>query len=287
MRIALFATTNRPKALVIVQHITELLLQAGQQVRMAPELAHACVTPNCAVPEDEVVIDADLAMAIGGDGTMLRAVRNAAPHGVPIIGLNAGALGFLTELTPDQLPDYLPRILNGDYAIEQRMMISGQLLRESQVIANILALNDIVIHQGGKGRLIHLDVTVAGSQLGHFGADGVIFSTPTGSTAYGMAAGGPIINPTATVIALVPICPHSLSFRPMVIPTTDVIQVFCGSNQHDDEMMVTADGQDPIPARYGDRVIIQPAQRSAQLVKLDLFSFYDRLREKLQWGGGT
>ncbi len=116
-------------------------------------------------------------------------------------------------------------------------------------------------------------------------ADGLIISTPTGSTAYGLSAGGPIVHPATSVIILIPICPHSLTFRPLVVPATDPIEVICESNSHGDEMLMSVDGQDPIPALTGDRVLITPAKDQALLVKLGLASFYDRLREKLQWGG--
>lgn len=280
MNIALFATVNRPRAIAIVQQIAVWLHDHGHQVRMEPALAMASHCRHNAADTAGI----DLAMAIGGDGTMLGAVRTVAPHGVPVLGINAGALGFLTELTPEQLFHYLPHIMDGEYTVESRMMLHGQLYRGDALIAESMALNDIVVHQGAKGRLINLDVRVAGHQLGHFGADGLIFATPTGSTAYGISAGGPIVHPLTSVIVLVPICPHSLSFRPLVIPATDPIEILCESNQHDDEMMLTADGQEPVPVYRGDRIIVQPAAAQARLVKLNLFSYYDRLREKLQWG---
>jgi NAD+ kinase len=217
---------------------------------------------------------------------MLGAVRASAPRGVPVLGVNAGALGFLTELTPEQLPEYLPRVLAGEYQVEPRMMLRATAYRGDTVVAESLALNDVVVRQGATGRLIRLDVSVAGHLLGDFGADGIIFSTPTGSTAYGLAAGGPIAHPLASVIVMVPICPHSLSFRPMVIPTEDCIEVLCKGNYHGDDMVLSTDGLEPVTLLTGDRVVIERAAEQALLIKLGLFSFYDRLREKLQWGGG-
>lgn len=287
MRIALFATLYRPHALEIVRRTVTWLQNHGHTVCMEPLLAEALACPACAVPAQTVTAGAELAVAIGGDGTMLGAVRMAAPQQVPVLGVNAGALGFLTELAPDELPHYLPRVLNGDFTLEARMMLHAAILRNGQVLAEQLALNDIVVRQGAKGRLINLSVDVAGHRLGRIGADGLILSTPTGSTAYVLAAGGPIVHPTASVMVLVPICPHSLSFRPMVVPATDQVEVRCESNQHGDEMLVIADGQEPVMVQSGDLVVVQPAAERARLVKLGLSSFYDRLRDKLQWGGGN
>lgn len=286
MQIALFATPNRPRALTIARQVTAWLLHHGHQVRMASALAEASECPACMVVDDAVVAGADIAIAVGGDGTMLGAVRAAAPHHVPTLGINAGALGFLTELTPNNIEAYLPQVVNGEYAVEPRMMIKAHLYRNDTQVGECFALNDVVVRQGAKGRLIHLNMSVAGHHLGRFGADGLIVSTPTGSTAYGLSAGGPIVHPVTSAMILVPICPHSLSFRPMVVPAADPVEILCESNQHGDEMMVTADGQEPVTVLPGDRVIVQQAPERALLIKLDLFSFYDRLRDKLQWGGG-
>ncbi len=285
MQIAVFATLNRPRALDIARQLVSWLREHGHTVRMNPALGRALNCLECRVPDELVLTDAGLAIAVGGDGTMLGTVRLAAPQRVPVLGINAGALGFLTELTPKELPEYLPRVLAGDYQPEPRMMINGKLIRGEEVCADDVALNDIVIRQGATGRLIKLNVLVCGHQLSRMSADGLIISTPTGSTAYGLSAGGPIVHPATSVTLLVPICPHSLTFRPLVVPATDPIEIICEGNSHGDDMLVTFDGQEPIPVLTGDCVIITPAKEHALLVKLGLSSFYDRLREKLQWGG--
>lgn len=285
MQIALFATPNRPHALEIARQVFDWLHAQGHTVRMQPTLGRALNCLECRVPEEMVVMDANLAIAIGGDGTMLGAVRIAAPQRVPVLGVNAGQLGFLTELTPEELPEYLPRVVAGDYTLESRMMISGQIVRGIEIVENVTALNDLAIRLGATGRLIKLNVLVSGHQLSRMSADGLIVSTPTGSTAYGLSAGGPIIHPSASVLELVPICPHSLTFRPLVFPATDPIEIVCEGNSYGDEMLLSADGQDPLTVITGDRVIITPALEHALLVKLGLSSFYERLRDKLQWGG--
>ena len=286
MLVTLIATIHRPAAIAIVQQLAIWLLAQGHAVRMAPSLAQVRGFACCTWDEGEAMVGADLAIAVGGDGTMLGAVRTAAPHRVPVLGVNAGALGFLTELSPEELPAFLPRIVAGDYALETRLLLLATIRRGDTEVGEFLALNDIVVRQGATGRLINLTVTVAESYLGHFAADGLILSTPTGSTAYGLSAGGPIVHPATAALVLAPICPHSLSFRPMVIPSTDSVTILCEGNQLDDEMMLTADGQDPQLVLAGDRVIVRAAPDTARLVKFSHFSFYDRLREKLQWGGG-
>lgn len=285
MRIALFASIHRPHALATVSATVAWLRGRGHAVALARGIAMAAGCADCGVDEAQIIDGAALAIAIGGDGTMLGAVRTAAPHRVPVLGVNAGALGFLTQLTPDELFTYLPQVLRGEYEVQSRMMLSATIYRADRVLDEVLAFNDIVVGQGPTGRIIRLRMRVAGHTLGEFSADGLIISSPTGSTAYGLAAGGPIVHPLASVMILVPISPHSLSLRPMVIPATDPVEIVCEGNQYDDAMRVNADGQDPIMVRSDDRVVVSPAQDPALLICLNVVSFYDRLREKLHWGG--
>jgi len=285
VRIAILATLHRPHALEIVRRTICWLKAHGQSVHLSIPLAAAVGHSEYGMPEAQAVDSADMVIAIGGDGTMLGAVRAAAPAGVPVLGVNAGALGFLTELTPDDLATYLPQILEGAYTLEPRMMLEASLHRDQAEMHRLYALNDVVVRQGANGRMIVLQLRAAGHTLGEMGADGLILSTPTGSTAYGLAAGGPVIHPSASVMLLVPICPHSLSFRPLVVPAGDPIEVICRGNQHGDAMMVTTDGQEPLTVQTDDRLVVRPAPYQALLVKFGRSSYYDRLREKLQWGG--
>lgn len=286
MVITIFATSHRPAAIPLIKQTVNWLHDAGCQVRMPTATAIANNFAECACPIENLVIDSEAAIAIGGDGTMLGAVRNCAPHGVPVLGVNAGALGFLSEVAPIDIPSCLSRLLKHEYSVEARMMLSSSLYRDEVMLSTSNALNDIVLRQGAKGRLVNFRVMVAGHRLGSFAADGLIFSTPTGSTAYGLSAGGPIVHPATSVITLVPIAAHSLSLRPMVIPDTDPIEVACDSNQQGDEMLLIPDGVEPITMLAGDRVIIAPSPDRALLIKFGFTSYYDRLREKLGWAGG-
>jgi NAD+ kinase len=267
MKVAVFIALNRPTAVQVAAEVTAWL--RGQGIEIVQECA------------DEVDC-ADFAVAIGGDGTMLAAVRACASAGVPVAGISAGWLGFLPEINPDSMYPALTRIIEGDYKVESRMMLRASVAGRIDAIG----FNDIVVRQGVTGRLVHLEVSVAGHHLGNFSADGLLVCTPTGSTAYGLAAGGPIVHPAAAVMTLVPICPHSLSFRPVVIPAGDAVEILCKGNQNGDKMMITIDGQEPIDIYPGDIVSVSPAQEQAKLIKLGLTTFYDRLRDKLDWGGG-
>ncbi len=267
MKVAVFVAINRPMAVQVASEAVAWL--RGQNVELLLDCG------------DEVG-DADFALAIGGDGTMLSAVRACARAAIPVAGISAGWLGFLPEINPDGMFAALTRIIDGDYKVESRMMLRACVGEHIDAIG----FNDVVVRQGTTGRLVHLDVSVAGHHLGHFSADGLIVSTPTGSTAYGLAAGGPIMHPATAAMTLIPICPHSLSFRPVVIPDGDVVEILCTGNQNGDKMMITIDGQEPIDIFQGDKVIVSPAVEKAKLIKLGLTSFYDRLRDKLDWGGG-
>ncbi|MEI6521823.1 MAG: NAD(+)/NADH kinase [bacterium] len=267
MKVAVFVALNRPMAVQVATEVVKWLRQ--KKVKLL-------------LDNDGVDNDTDFALAIGGDGTMLSAVRACASAGVPVAGISAGWLGFLPEINPESMYPALARIMVGDYKVESRMMLRAIVGDRIDAIG----FNDVVVRQGVTGRLVHLDVSVAGHHLGNFSADGLLVCTPTGSTAYGLAAGGPIIHPATAAMTLVPICPHSLSFRPVVIPAGDVLEILCKGNQNGDKMMITIDGQEPIDIFPGDRVTVSPANEKAKLIKLGLTTFYDRLRDKLDWGGG-
>ncbi len=266
MKVALFVALNRPMAVQVAADAADWLRGQGIELLM-----------DCG----DYVDGADFGLAIGGDGTMLSAVRACASAGVAVAGISAGWLGFLPEISPESMYAALSRIINGDYKVESRMMLRAVVADRIDAIG----FNDIVVRQGVTGRLVHLDVSVAGHHLGHFSADGLLVCTPTGSTAYGLAAGGPIVHPATSAMTLVPICPHSLSFRPVVIPAGDALEILCSGNQNGDKMMITIDGQEPVDIFPGDIVTVSPAEEKAKLIKLGLTSFYDRLRDKLDWGG--
>lgn len=232
--------------------------------------------------EDGSAVDA--LITLGGDGTMLRGARLLAGREVPILGVNLGRLGFLTSCGQDQLDDALERFARGDYLAEMRM----QLEAHSQTIRgeerrSWLALNDVVLHKGGFARVVKLRVLVDGEDVGVYAADGVIISTPTGSTAYNLSAGGPVVLPTQHLIITTPISPHTLGIRPLVVPPDS--EIIVRAEDGPDELLVTIDGQVGTMFAPGDSLVVRRAAASVLVVRFPETSFFSVLRRKLGWGG--
>ena len=224
----------------------------------------------------------DLAVVLGGDGTMLSVARSLEAE-VPILGVNLGHLGFLTEIGRGELYPNLVRIFSGDFRIEQRFLFRVELERADGETSSWEVLNDAVIAKSALARIIEMDVTVDDVSVARYRADGLIISTPTGSTAYNLSAGGPIIYPLLPVAVVTPICPHTLSQRPVVIPDEERIAVTLETPR--EEVYLTLDGQEGTTMGYRDRVTAMRSERSIRLVKTTGRSFYDSLRGKLRWGG--
>lgn len=219
----------------------------------------------------------DFVIAMGGDGTLLRAARYIRDNEIPLIGINLGSLGFLTEIVVDELYPTLEKILEGNYRIEKRTVLKA-ILTDSRTF---FALNDIVVHMGKSGRILGIEISVDGKPLAQFSSDGLIASTPTGSTAYSLAAGGPILQPGVEALVLTPICPHTLGLRPMVFPPHDTlsIKLIRGGG------IFVSDGQTAIDAKEGFQFTITRADYKIHLVKATEKDFYTILRKKLNWGG--
>jgi NAD+ kinase len=221
----------------------------------------------------------DLLISLGGDGTILRMARLVAPLGTPILGINLGKLGFLAEVSLEDVNACLTEILKGEYLVVERMMLQAVTSTSAKTY---LALNDIVVDKYGTSRVLDLETYVDREYLATFTADGVIFSTPTGSTAYALASGGPIVTPTNRSIAISPICPHTLTARPVIVPDDSVIRVKIAYAPH--KVHVTADGQDDALLNAPTEIKITKAPSVARLVKRRHSSYYDLLRKKLRWG---
>jgi len=230
----------------------------------------------------------DLVIAFGGDGTLLDAANAIAQsdRDVPVLGINLGHLGFLTEVGRSELTDALSAVLAGRTHTELRLLLAGHIERNGQVVAPRLALNDIVITRGALSRMIHLDVTVDGQFVSHVKADGLIVATATGSTAYNLSAGGPILLPAVDAFVLTPIAPHTLTNRPIVLPATSTIVVKPVADVPQQDVVATFDGQHGEPLEHDDSVVIRRSPRLLQLVRLSAQSPFDILREKLKWGNG-
>jgi NAD+ kinase len=230
----------------------------------------------------EIMQQADLAIVLGGDGTMLSVARRASRREVPILGVNLGSLGFLTATTTEEMVTMLERVLAGEYEVERRSLLEAVLVRAGDRLGAFQVLNDVVINKGALARIIDMETWVDDQYLCTYKADGLIVSTPTGSTAYSLAAGGPIIDPGVGVVVLAPICPHTLSNRPIVLPDHAAIQVVLRTA--DEDVILTLDGQEGLPMKAGDTIGIKRSGIMASFVKSPSRTFFDVLRSKLRWG---
>ena len=229
--------------------------------------------------------DLELVIAFGGDGTLLGAAHAVALAGrdVPVLGINLGHLGFLTEVSRAEMIDALQAVLDGRTRTETRIMLCGRVERGGRVVAERLALNDIVVTRGALSRMIEVDVSVDGLLVTHIKADGVIVATATGSTAYNLSAGGPILLPSVDAMVLTPIAPHTLSNRPVVLPATATI-VLRPVIEPQEDLLATFDGQFGVDLQTGDAIVVTRAERVVTLLRVTDRTHFDMLREKLRWG---
>jgi NAD+ kinase len=224
----------------------------------------------------------DLVIVVGGDGTLLNAARTLADYEVPILGINLGRLGFLTDISPDHMEDTLNRVLSGQFFEERRFLLQASLVRDGEVISSNLAFNDVVVHKWNVARMMESEVFIDGLFVYTMRSDGLIISTPTGSTAYALSGGGPILHPTLDALVLVPICPHTMTNRPLVVGANSKIEVLVCSDQVD-QAQVTCDGQLNLSISPGDRIRVRK-RAIIHLIHPSDHDYYHILREKLHWG---
>ncbi|MBI3208945.1 MAG: NAD(+)/NADH kinase [Candidatus Solibacter usitatus] len=234
------------------------------------------------IPREQVPEGTQLVVVLGGDGTLLSAARAIGHREIPLFAVNLGGLGFLTAITVDEVFPELERAIHGEHRIGFRRMLCCQLVRGPETIAEYDALNDAVVSKAAIARMVSMETFVDGNLMCTYRADGLIVSTPTGSTAYSLAAGGPIIYPTVGAFAITPICPHTLTNRPVIVPDTSVIQLVC--RDLDDSTFLTIDGQVGLPLKRGDRIFCKRSEHVINLVRPPSQLFFDVLRAKLKWG---
>jgi len=230
---------------------------------------------------DSIAANADLVIVLGGDGTMLSAARALLDSKIPLVGVNRGRFGFLTDVNSESMLEAMGGILQGEFNIEQRILLTASILRDGKIISEGCALNDVVVTKTGMSRLIELEVFIDGQFVHKQRSDGLILSTPTGTTAYSLSAGGPILHPTLDAIALVPICPHTLSNRPIAINSASKVEI---TLVYAEDAGVHFDGQLQVAIKQGDKVMVQRAEKTVSLLHPLGHSHYDMLREKLNWG---
>ena len=265
-----------------VRALAEFLRARGHAVLLASQTAeHFGIEDFTKRNLHDLAAESDVVVVLGGDGTMLSIARELAPQGVPLIGINQGRLGFLTDVTVDDMFDAVAEILSGQYVAEERILLNGQVRRGGERVFEATAFNDVVVGKGGSGRLIDLEISINSEFVYSQRADGLVVTSPTGTTAYALSAGGPIVHPTLEAVALVPICPHTLSARPIVVSSHSRIELHL---TYADDARVHFDGQHHFDLMSGDHVWITRASRPITLLHPHSYSYYDTLRQKLHWG---
>jgi len=243
----------------------------------AQEYSDSCTV----LPAEEFASTLDLVAVFGGDGTFLYGARLVGGSGVPILGVNLGSLGFLTEVNLEDLYPAFELVLSGEYQLEERMLLQIEVIRDERLLSRHLALNDAVINKGALARMIEFEAIVNSQLVTVTRADGLIIATPTGSTAYSLSAGGPILYPTLGAVLITPICPHTFTNRPVVVPEEAVVEVLL---HHGQDVMLTVDGQVGTPLETRDRLKIRKASQTLRLIQPKGSTFFSLLREKLKWG---
>jgi NAD+ kinase len=278
--VGIVAKPGSTAAVSVVPRLLEWLESRGIGVRMDDHTARYAGRLD-SVPRDQVPDGTELVIVLGGDGTLLAAARALAGRDIPIFPVNLGALGFLTAITVDEIYPELERALRNEYRIAARRMLHCELVREGKTIAQYDALNDVVLTKASLARMIDLETHVDAHFVAMYKADGLIVSTPTGSTAYSLSAGGPIIFPTVDALCITPICPHALTARPVLVPGSSNIKLI---NLSDDSTFLTIDGQIGEPLLHRDTVLCRASPKSVKLIRPPKMLFFDVLRSKLKWG---
>ena len=277
--IAILPNLTRENAANVTADICRTLTQFGARVLLSDRIADALGgVPASFLPEREMLGQCDLVIAVGGDGSIIYASHKAIPFGKPVLGINAGRLAFLAGLERHELP-LLGRLLTGEYTTERRMLLCAQLIADEKVQSESLCINDAVISRTGAAKLTEFSVEADGKRMDAYLGDGVIFATPTGSTAYSLSAGGPIVDPSLESILLTPVCPHVLSARTLLFSPDTSLSVRVSS---DASPVLTCDGRDPLPIPANAVVRIRKADTNAYFIRIKTDSFMDILHNKLQ-----
>lgn len=286
-RVGIIAKKNKPEAVTITRDVMEWLKPKKIEVYIEEEIGNF-LGPTFPegywkpIQREAISADVEMIIVLGGDGTLLSVARQVWNKSIPILGVNLGGLGFLTEITLDELYPVLERVLRDDFEIDERDVLNVEVIRKGERLAEFIVLNDAVINKGALARIIDLETTVNGEYLSTFRSDGLIISTPTGSTAYNLSAGGPIVYPSLHTIIITPICPHTLTIRPIIIP--DYVRIRALLKSKDEEVTLTLDGQQGFALEFEDVVEVSKAEGHILLIKSPYRRYFELLREKLKWG---
>lgn len=285
MSIKKIGITSKPKKAEVREIVPPLMQwfrERDIEVYIDKETGATLENPERCLTRNELPDRVDLVVVLGGDGTLLATARALKRKPVPILAVNLGGLGFLTVITQDQLYTMLERVLAGEFQTERRVQIEAEIVRAGKVIALFLALNDVVLNKGAIARVLDFDVWVDGQFISTYKSDGLIVSTPTGSTAYSLAAGGPVIAPSVQAFIVTPICAHTLTNRPIVLPDSVTIEVAVKSQR--ESVYLTVDGQVGIAVRSDDTVRMRKASSCVELIQSPQKNYFEILRQKLKWG---
>lgn len=284
MKVGIFANGAKPGAVETVVRLQDALKRQG--IESLPEAETAeLISAGGGLPLAELGRMVDVVAVLGGDGTMLDAVARLGAVEVPVAGVNTGRLGFLTSCTEVELEEFAAALAEGRYLRSRRTLLDVEVIEKERESRSFTALNEVVLARGHTGRLVSLRASLDGSLLNDYRADGLIVATPTGSTAYSLSAGGPLISPTAGVFVITPICPHTLSHRSLVVEDESTIEL-APNEPLECPMQFTVDGRDCMTIERPVRVVVRKAPRKLHLLRLEGHSFYEALREKLNWRGG-
>ncbi|MFO7263428.1 MAG: NAD(+) kinase [Bacillaceae bacterium G1] len=280
VNIGIYVNPTKPHAREVASELVSLLQQYGCAPVLEKRSAEFLAREDLALPLEQFYPQVNLVFVLGGDGTLLSVARALAPYPIPILGINLGHLGFLSEAEPHNLAESVQQILARKYIVEERMMLETQLFRQGQLVRSFHALNDVGIAKGSFSRMVTNKVLVNGTFLGKYSGDGVLISSPTGSTAYSLSAGGPIISPNVEVLLFTPIAPHTLTARPIVLAPNDVVEIEVLSDHED--LGLTVDGQLGVQLQQRDRILVRKSPYTTLLIKWRENTFFEVVREKLQ-----
>ena len=278
---AIISKPAKPELAGILPELLGWFRQRGYELYLDQETAQYTNGEQIVARQNIGAKHPDFALVLGGDGTLLSAARAVAEHGVPILAVNLGSLGFLTEVPLAEMYSTLQAVDAGQCPLEERSVLDCTLYRGGEALAHHFALNDAVVNKSAIARLVDFDLLIDGVFVFNYKADGVIMATPTGSTAYSLAAGGPVLMPSVTAFVVTPVCPHSLTHRPLVV--TDKAQIELRVETGGEEAFLSIDGQIGVPVRQGDRVLCRRAAHTVKLMRMKR-TFFDVLRNKLKWG---
>lgn len=280
-RVAVVAKTSSREAIRSAHELVDWLRRRDVSVFLDESTKRTRVEEDSEVNNFTLGVDVDLVVVLGGDGTMLSVARSL-PKPIPVLGVNLGRLGFLTEVARSELYPAMVKVLAGNYEKEERALFKVRLERAAGSSSSYFVLNDAVISKSALARIVELRITIDDYLVGLYRADGLIVSTPTGSTAYNLSADGPIVSPSLPVAVITPICPHTLSARPLVVPDHRMIEITLETPR--EEVYLTLDGQEGASLSYRDKVQLMRSEKKAVLVKVEGHTFYENLRRKLGWG---